>query len=329
MVVKRLTGGKSKGSKMLRPARTRVSVDLTGLALPTAPKEIDRDLSHYIILLYGREKIGKTKAFSSFPNTLFAATEPGTKGLSIYEFNWEKGGVTSWPIFVRMVDLLVAVPAVERKIKHVCVDTADRAYDMCLDWVCEERSIEYPGQDSAGDEDYGKSWRAVKQEFLSQIYRLVQSGYGVSFTSHSKEETIKTRSGIKYTRIFPSMGNQARSVIEALVDFFFYAEYVKIGASGETKRVLICQGDETIWAGAREGCTDVFPQFLPLEKDGEYNIIRRAFLGEYKGLDPALLRPTKSTTQTAEDFIKRRMLAGKRASITEGGVRPKKILPRK
>lgn len=293
---------------------------MSNLALPDVPKEPDRDLSHYTLLLYGREKIGKTTMLASFPDALFFSTEPGTKGLRIFEFNHEDGGTRNWDIFRKGVDLLEKTPG---KFKTVVIDTVDRAYDMCLDWVCENRGVEYPGHDADGKEDFGKSWRAVKMEFLEQLHRISQSGRGICFTSHAKESEIKTRSGDRYTRIFPTMSGQARAVVEAVVDLFFYAEYVR-GEDGSTQRVLICRGDETIWAGARECVGTTFPAFLPMQAKNGYAVIRDAFLGKYKGLDPSTLMVARTTTQTAKEFIvkaKTKASVAKVKSVTKiGGV---------
>lgn len=270
------------------------------LALPTRPKEPDTDLSHYTLLVYGREKIGKTTLFASFPEAVFFSTEPGTKGLRIFELNADDGGVRNWDIFRQGVDLLEANPG---QFKNVIIDTVDRAYDMCLDWVCRTRGIEYPGTDANGKEDYGKSWRAVKEEFTDQIHRILQTGRGVCFSSHANEVDIRSRNGESYTRICPSMSGQARKVIEALVDLFFYAEYVR-DIDGNTRRILICEGDETIWAGARATVTESFPRFLPLEKNG-YKVIRDAFLGKHEGIAASEIMPGKATTETGKQYIRK------------------------
>jgi len=82
----------------------------------------------------------------------------------------------------------------------------------------------------------------------------------------------------------------------------------------------VCEGDETVWAGARPGITDSFPQFLPLEAKGGYEIIASAFRGEYCGLDPAVMLATKATTQTGKEFIQRARASSKRkATVLKGG----------
>ncbi len=299
------------------------------LALPTERKGIDEDLSHYTILIYGREKIGKSTIFSGFPNALFFSTEPGTKGLDIFEFNHEEGGVHNWAIFREGVKLLEKNRG---KFEHVVIDTVDRAYDMCLDWVCSERGIEYPGTDSTGTEDFGKSWRAVKQEFTEQIHKLRQAGLGVGFVSHSKEQEVKTRYGDRYTRIFPTMSNQARGVVEALVDFFFYAEYLQV--EGAPARILICEGDEMVWAGARSAGGRDFPKFLPMEKEKTYGIIHDAFNGNYSGIAPEDILPTRQTSATAKEFVKKtkaRSKGGqsKKDAVKKSGTKLKKINKKK
>lgn len=303
MTVKKIGGGKdAQGKPAAKPipavkpkVRGQVQVqDRKTYSLPTQPKEVDMNLGHYIALLYGQPGIGKTTCCSSWPNAIFFETEPGLKGKRVFSFN-DEAGITDWSIFRAGVDLIVAGG---HQFETVIIDTADRAYDMCMDWVCQERGIEYPGEDA---NDFGKSWRAVKIEFLEQINRLAQK-VGVVFTSHAKESEIKDRSGNKYSRIIPSMSNQARGVIEALVDFAFYAEYFKDRA-GEDIRVFVCQGDETIWAKARETPGGDFPRFMPLLKTGFYKSVNEAFLGNYAGLDISQLQVGKMTSKTAGTML--------------------------
>jgi hypothetical protein len=298
--------------KAIKPKPKNAGVDL---ALPASPKNIDPDLGNYITLIYGREKIGKSTLAASYPKALFLATEPGLRGLSVHSMNDDEGGITDWGIFRTATELLLKQGP--GQFNTIIVDTADRAYDMCLDWVCANRGVEYPGTDAQGKEDFGKSWRAVKNEFLEQIHALIQAGYGMVFTSHAKEVTIVSRSGEKYDRIYPSMSAQARTVIEALVDFFFYAEYVK-DLNGNQCRVLICEGDETIWAGARETPGGSMPRFLPLQKKGGYEIIQRAFNGDDVGLDPTTLIPSKASTKTGGEFLKKNRLKAKGGSPKTG-----------
>ena len=64
------------------------------LVLPKKRTPACTDLSKYTMLLYGREKIGKTSLASQFPETLFLFFEPGGIGLDLFEMSIE-----SWESF--------------------------------------------------------------------------------------------------------------------------------------------------------------------------------------------------------------------------------------
>ncbi len=252
----------------------------------------------YTVLLFGREKIGKTNWFASWPDILFCTTEPGTKGQNIFEYNHEDGGCKNWKLIRDMVDLLEKTD----KFKFVVFDTIDRAYDMCLDYVCSNLGIDYPGADIAGKNDWGKSWKDVKMEFLDIVHRIEQTGRGVGFVSHAREEEFRERgSSESFTRIFPSMSKQCRTIVEAIVDFFFFVDYVR-GPGGKVHRVIITQGDEMVWSGSREVQYEL-PLYLPMTKKGGFDIFQAAFNGEDVGLDPKTLMPTRTAGTTIKKFM--------------------------
>jgi len=293
---------KEKRDPVVAPSRLvkeRTPFVLGELTLPTQPHEISKDLSEYMIFLYGREGIGKTKTVSQFPNCLFLCTEPGAKGIRVMSFNHEHGGCSDWRIVRKAVELIELNPDL---YDWVCIDTADRAYDMCLDYVCEEWGIDYPGATSSGQEDYGKSWRAVKQEFLDVIHRVSRLGIGIVFISHGKEEETKTRSGQKYTKVRPTLGNQGRVVIEALCDFAFYGEYVR-DMQGESMRIWITEGDDFVWAKSREVDGVTMPKYLRILKEGAYQQFVDGFNGDISGLKASDIGASVQTSKMASQMI--------------------------
>ena len=74
---------------------------------------------------------------------------------------------------------------------------------------------------------------------------------------------------------------------------------------GGTQRILICEGDDAIWAGTRPTVTKNFPKYLPMDKEKGYEILLQAFLGKHKGLSLHELTAGKKTTQVAKDFLSR------------------------
>ena len=306
MAVKRVAS--KAAPKKAAPKRKAASPQRPGkptFSLPDKPKKIEEDIRRYMFLIYGREGIGKTSAFATFPDALFLSTEPGSKGLEIFDFNEENGGVTDWGVMRAAVDLLESD---KKRFKNVIIDTADRAYDMCLDWVCKAKGIEYPGRSSDGKEDFGKSWRAVKQEFISVIHRIAKTGRGIGFVSHRSEEKLQGRTGRAFTSLIPSMSGQARKVVEALVDYAFYTDYATV--KGERQRIFITQGDDLVWAKARRGAGGRFPRYMLMpdpEEEGEtpYEAILRAFQGQHSGIPAADIAASTKTAQQLGDSVER------------------------
>jgi len=269
------------------------------IELPSTPRDIESDLRKYITLIYGREGIGKSTFFASFPGIIFFSTEPGTAGLEVLDFNWEEGGVTSWEIFQRGVELLVKEGP--GRIKNVVIDTIDRAYDLCNVYICKELGIAHVGEDKSGKSDRsGKGWSQLKKEFVFQLYRLTQAGFGLGLTSHMKMTEIESHSGDKYNVIIPSMSGQAFGVVRAITAYIFYAEYIK-DTSGDTQRILITEGDELITAKHR----GEFPRFIKMEEDNGYQVFKDAFDGKDIGLDPSDFNSSKKTSKVGQASIKK------------------------
>jgi hypothetical protein len=146
------------------------------------------------------------------------------------------------------------------------------------------------------------------------MHRIVNTGRGVFFTSHMKEETVRPKGGEKFTRIYPSMGNQARNVIEAFVDMFFFVEYVRV--KNDVIRVIVTEGDDMIWAGCREMLGFEFPRFLPLTRKGGHDILLAASKGEDVGLDPTTMMPTNAANPTLRQFLNTARAKAMSASIS-------------
>lgn len=289
------------------------------IKLPRKPKKVEQDPRMYTILIYGDPKIGKTTWCSQFPDSLFLVTEPGTKGLKVFEIE-----IPDWSTMRKAVR---ALEKNRKRFKTVVIDTADLAYQMCLDYTCVNLGIPYPGEDAQGREDYGRSWKAVRDEFISVVDRILRTGRGLIFVSHSQEREMRTRSGVSYDRIFPSMGKQPRQVVEALVDMFFCATYA-VDENGSPIRVLITQGDETIYAGHRPMAGRSLPALLPLLEEGAYDMFLKAFKGEYAGLDPSLVQPARQTPGSAAKRLRRLSRTAKRKKklrlLKKGGKTKKK-----
>lgn len=201
------------------------------VSLPDRISSPSDRLGDYSILLYGEKKIGKTLLASKFKDAFFLMFEPGAKAISIF-----KKPVSNWLEFKAYVALLKK----DKRFATVVIDPVDLAYKACLQYVCEKLVIDYPS-----DEDWGKGWNAIRDEFTSEINSLLRLDKGVILISHATEKEIKTRTGDKYDKICPTMSKQAREVLEGIVDIWIYVHY-----EGK-ERILTIIGDDHVGAGHR------------------------------------------------------------------------------
>jgi hypothetical protein len=185
-----------------------------------------------VALIYGEKKVGKTSLCAQFPDTFFLMFEPGGKGISIYQ-----RPVNTWIEFLDYVKLLKK----DKRFHAVVIDTVEAAYDMCFEYSCKKMAITHPQDEN----DYGKSWKVIKREFVRGINALLNLNKGVFFIGHSAEREVKTRGGGSYTHIQADMAKQAYQHLLAVVDFWFYYGYQG------TRRVIVVRGNDFVGAGCR------------------------------------------------------------------------------
>jgi hypothetical protein len=191
-------------------------------------------LEDYIILLTGEKKIGKTTLAAEFNSerSYFLATEVGYRGLRI-----RKSDITDWRTAKAAAK---ALKKAGKKYGPIIVDTVDKLYQLCDEYICDKLAIK-----NLADEDWGKGYAECRKEFDRFITTLSQIGVGLILITHTEEREVKRRGGGTYDRIIPTMSNQARKVIEPLVDIWTYYMY-----DGD-RRVLVIVGDDHIAAGHR------------------------------------------------------------------------------
>ena len=212
---------------------------MSGLELPTEPTPAVAELARVVMLLYGREGVGKTSLAAQFPKALFLCTEPGARHLELIRYD-----VSSWLDFKKAC---AAVP--DHPSQTVVIDTIDIAYDYCQRTTCRKLGIDHPG-----DEGYGKGWDLCKRAFAEVISPLINCGKGVIFVSHETERTLEHRNGKKETRIVPSLSNTGRKILEPAADIVAYYGFgVDEDGDSTEDRFLQLTGDGMIFAKNRWG----------------------------------------------------------------------------
>jgi len=245
-------------------------------------------------MVYGRAGVGKSTLLSSFPETMMLSTERISRGLTCFDFNWEAGGVTSWAVFKKALDLLER-DGERGGFRTVAVDTIDAAYNHCLTWVCQQKGITHPS-----DLEYGKGWNLLRTEFRETLLRVPRMGLGLTMTSHCKESTITSPSGSKVSRIEPSCSGQAYDIIKSISDVTIYIDWMKNLATGKNIRVMITDGDEVL--DAKNNCG--LPRYLGFGKGDGYAQIKAAMKGEDVGIADSKLIPSELAGKATQDLAR-------------------------
>jgi len=206
--------------------------------LPIEKSKKETALDKQIVLIYGKPKIGKSTLASSFPNPVFLATEAGLNHLEVF-----KTSINSWEKFL---DACADLAKGEHKFNTIIIDTVDNLVAYCTDYVCTREGVNHPA-----DLPMGKGWALVTGELQLKLAKLSQLPYGLVFISHSKMETIETKTA-KYNRQTISMqGTGNRNVFLNMSDIILFIDN-KV-ESGEERRIIRTKPSRDYEAGDRTG----------------------------------------------------------------------------
>lgn len=221
------------------------------MEIPTERRPVSRELGGQSILIYGPPKVGKTTWANGFPETLFESTEDGQRFIDCYPTE-----VRSWEEHREFISELKGKKG--RRFKTIAVDTVDMLWTYCCEYVGKKHGFDHPS-----DEDYGKGYQMIKDEFRKGLNRLLALGKGVILISHAMDREVKTRV-LSITKTMPTLPKSARDIVLPLVSVIVYAGFKVVkNAEGERveKRVAICRPSEVLEAGDRTGR---LPGVMPL-----------------------------------------------------------------
>lgn len=227
--------------------------------LPSELSQIQRDPTLLKYLLIAQPKWGKTTWMLDAPETILLATEEGHAFheshkivITSWDRSWEEKN-EGWLEdenhikYTSMTEAVDAIVAADR-FKFVVIDTADMAAKMCLDYHYKKFKVAH-AQDAG---DYGKGWDiCLTQPFRGQIGRLMKTGRGIGFITHSA--IIERKKGnTKISREETTLPSQVQKFLHTQADVIIHGSFGK-RAHGEYERdrVISLDGSNEILAGSR------------------------------------------------------------------------------
>ena len=203
------------------------------------PSVISRDLKGKYVLIYGKEKSGKTTAAAQFPKALLCAFERGYNGL---------GGImaqdiNSWSDFKSVLRQLEK-PEAKELYSTIIIDTVSIAWDQCEQFICRQNGVQ-----KISDIPWGGGYSASKKEFENSLRKITMMGYGVVLIAHSASRIEKNADGSEIEIIYPDLPKRAAEICNGIVDIIGYigTEWV----DGVAKRYLYTRETPTLFAGSR------------------------------------------------------------------------------
>lgn len=206
------------------------------------PTRLCKDLSSRYVLIYGREKAGKTSTSVMWPQPLLCAFEIGYHALvGVYPAD-----IDSWATF-KDVCRQLKKDDMKNRFKTIIIDTVAIAYNMCEKYILQRESVS-----SISEIGYGRGWTMLKDEFENTFRELTRLGYAIVFLAHSK--TVSTgyadENGNAIEGVTVDLPNACRQITNRLVDIIAYLD-VEMLPDGTTKRSLLTRSTPTIFAGSR------------------------------------------------------------------------------
>ena len=189
---------------LILPENKRVQVDKE-----TAP----------VIWLYGAPFSGKTTFANQAQDVLHLNTDGNVKyvdGARLIirdeiKINGRiKETVFAWQMFKDAVETLCIG---QHEFKTIVIDLLEDLLEHCRIYMYDKLGITHEA-----DAGYGKGYDMVRTEFLPQIRRLTNAGYGVILISHESVAEITKRNGEKVTTIKPNLQEKYANKIAGMVD---------------------------------------------------------------------------------------------------------------
>jgi len=189
------------------------------LVLPKNERvQIDKETAP-VLWLYGVPFSGKTTFANQASDVLHLNTDGNVKYVDgprmIIRDEIKLNGriketVFAWQMFKEAVETLCIG---EHDFKTIVIDLVEDLLEHCRIYMYDKLGITHEA-----DAGYGKGYDMVRTEFLPQIRRLTNAGYGVILISHEVVAEMTKRNGDKLTTIKPNLQEKYANKIAGMVD---------------------------------------------------------------------------------------------------------------
>ena len=207
------------------------------------PNKVNATLSGKTLLVYGKNKVGKTTfCTKELPKPLLCAFEkgynaiPGIKAIDI----------TKWTQFKQVVKQLDS-PAAKEMYNTVIIDTVDIMASLCESFVCQQAGVS-----NLSDVAFGRLYGEYSREMTNVLRKITMMGYGLAFIAQEDIKIVKDDKGEEIEKLQPMLDKRALKIVNAIVDFILYIGQ-EWDEQGNNNRFFYTRNTPFITAGSRFG----------------------------------------------------------------------------
>jgi hypothetical protein len=216
------------------------------------------DLSGKTILVYGTNRVGKTRQLTRLPKPCYLAFEAGINGIAGVPFF----PMRKWSDYVQFVKQITNdknISKAKEIYQTIILDEASIMGRLCTEFVCEKHGVDSIRE---GNKGYGL-WKEYSDEFGKWLNLLTSVGFTVAFIAHEGTRDFTDENGEEYSKIYPAGDKRIIDPICNLVDIISYAAVNGTDDDGnEIKSSLFLTNTRKYHAGSRfDYLTGHIPEF--------------------------------------------------------------------
>lgn len=221
------------------------------------------------VMVYGEQKVGKTKFLSHCPGVVFLPIEEGANQYPVAQ--WEKP-LRTLSDFNYAVDALLHA---KHKYTAVAIDTADaleellKAHLEAQVQAAAKVMKDAPKTLATLNEDYGAGYDLLRDAWRMVLQRLellrTERGMHILFAAHVKPEKVTTLDGGEdYVRYSPAIsGKKALNLLKAWTDYMLFFKTETFVSKDGKKRTVASYGDRRMYMTQKPihdaGCRGAVP----------------------------------------------------------------------